>query len=135
MLVGFEMHLGPFGNSDSTVRKILPLYRTESGRVIEGKARANATTDRKRRETAKPGYVVAGVTTHSEAGIRKMKIRYEAIRGMATNPEDHYESDWYGEWDGGRIAVLSTDGRLPVGLEGAIGIGVGETKLIVLDTK
>jgi len=81
------------------------------------------------------GYVVAGITTRSEAGIRKMKVRYEAIRGMATNPEDFYESEWYGEWEGGRIAALSTGGRLPVGLEGAIGIGAGETKLVVLEAK
>lgn len=135
LLVGFEMSLGPFGKSPNTVRKIVPLYRTASGKAIEGKARANASTDQKKREIAKEGYVVAGITTHSEAGIRKMKVRYEAIRGMGTNPEDSYESEWYGEWEGGRIATLSTEGRLPVGIEGAIGIGVGETKLIVLEVK
>lgn len=133
LLVGFEMHLGPFGKSQNTVRKIVPLYRTESGKLIEGKARAVAATDQKKREIAKDGYVVAGITTHSEAGIRKMKVRYEAIRGMGTNPEDSYESEWYGEWEGGRMAMLSTEGRLPVGIEGAIGIGVGETKLVVLE--
>jgi hypothetical protein len=135
LLVGFEMSLGPFGKSQNTVRKIAPLYRTVSGKVIEGKARANAASEQKKREIAKDGYVVAGITTHSEAGIRKMKVRYEAIRGMGTNPEDSYESEWYGEWEGGRIATLSTEGRLPVGIEGAIGIGVGETKLVVLDVK
>jgi hypothetical protein len=31
------------------------------------------------------------------------------------------------------MAMLSTEGRLPVGVEGAIGIGVGETKLVVLE--
>lgn len=135
LLVGFEMFLGPFGKSQNTVRKIVPLYRTVSGKAIEGKARANAAGDRKKREIAKDGYVVAGITTHSEAGIRKMKVRYEAIRGMGTNPGDSYESEWHGEWEGGRIATLSTEGRLPVGIEGAIGIGVGETKLVVLDVK
>lgn len=135
LLVGFEMFLGPFGKSQNTVRKIVPLYRTVSGKVIEGKGRANTSTDQKKREIAKEGYVVAGITTHSEAGIRKMKVRYEAIRGMGTNPEDFYESEWYGEWEGGRIATLSTEGRLPIGIEGAIGIGVGETKLVVLEVK
>lgn len=135
LLVGFEISLGPFGKSQNTVRKIAPLYRTASGKVIEGKARANAATDEKKREIAKDRYVVAGITTHSEAGIRKMKVRYEAIRGMGTNPGDSYESEWYGEWEGGRVATLSTEGRLPIGIEGAIGIGVGETKLVVLDVK
>jgi hypothetical protein len=135
LLVGFEIHLGPFGKSENTVRKIVPLYRTQSGKVVEGKGRANAAADKKKREIAKDGYVVAGITTHSEAGIRKMRIRYEAIRSMGTNPADFYESEWYGDWEGGRIASLSTEGRLPVGIEGAIGIGVGETKLVVLDVK
>lgn len=135
LLVGFEISLGAFGKSPNTVRKIVPLYRTASGKVIEGKARANASTDQKKRELAKEGYVVAGITTHSEAGIRKMKVHYEAIRGMGTNPEDSYESEWYGEWEGGRVATLSTEGRLPVGIEGAVGIGVGETKLVVLEVK
>ncbi len=135
LLVGFDLYLAKFGVSDETVRKIVPLYLTEAGKTIVGRPRSGAKVDKKRRVIAKAGYVVAGITTYSEAGIRKMKVRFEAISGMGTDTKNHYESDWYGEWKGGQIATLTTDGRLPVGLEGAIGLGVGKTRLVVLDTK
>ncbi|NOX99691.1 MAG: hypothetical protein GXP30_08190 [Verrucomicrobia bacterium] len=135
LLVGFDVYLGKFGDSDETVRKIVPLYRTEAGKIMVGRPRSGAKADKKRRLIAKSGYVVAGITTYSEIGLRKMKVRFEAINGMGTDSKKHYDSDWYGEWKDGRMATLTTDGRLPVGIEGAIGLGIGETRLIVLDVK
>ncbi len=133
LLVGFEVYLNPFRDSDSTVRRIIPIYRDRDGRTFEGVPRSNAQKGDKSRHVAKDGYVVGGIETVSEAGIRKMKIIFHQIQGMGTTEEDAYDSGWLGEWNGGREASMTTKGRLPVGVNGFIGLGVGEIRLIVAD--
>lgn len=132
IIVGFDLYMAPFGGSRSTVRKMVPLFRTRDTPLVEGLPRAKAGGDR-RRILGKKGYVVAGISTHSEAGVRKVKLRFEKVNGLKTTMTDAYETEWYGKWDGGRTATLHTDGKLPVGVDGWVGQGTGETWLIVAD--
>ncbi|MCB1063792.1 MAG: hypothetical protein KDN20_12820 [Verrucomicrobiae bacterium] len=133
LLVGFDLYLNPYGDSDETVRRIIPLFQTESGNTFEGIPRANAQKGDRKRVIAKKGYVVSGVETFSEAGIRKMKITFQRISGLRTTDRDSYDSGWIGKWEGGQAASMTTGGRLPVGVDGFIGLGIGETQLIVVD--
>ena len=135
VLVGFDFYHGPFGGSKDTVRRIVPLFRTEKEKVVEGKPRAGARGERKSRLLAKDGYVVSGISTVSEAGVRKMKVEFQRLDGMKTVSDGKYESEWYGEWDGGREASLSTNGKIPVGVDGWVGLGTGEFWLLVVKSK
>jgi len=134
VLVGFDLHMGPFGDSDDTVRKLVPLFRSEHDRLFEGKPRANAKGQQRRRVLARDGYAVSGITTHSEAGVRKVKFTFSRVDGLRLDPLDTYESPFYGEWEGGRIATLDTEGKLPVGIDGWVGLGTGEFWLVVAET-
>lgn len=133
ILVGFDLYLGKYGASDETVRRMVPLFKTREKSVVEGLDRANAKGDRKKRVLAKDGYALVGVESHSEAGIRKVKFAFERISGFGTTNRDRYETDWYGDWDGGRVARIDTGSRLAVGLDGWVGLGTGETWLLVLN--
>jgi len=133
LLVGFDLHMAPFRRSDDTVRKIVPLWRSKRREVTEGIPRAVAEGRRRRRVLAKDGYVVSGITTHSGAGVRKIRFTFSRLDGMKLDESDSYETDFYGEWEGGRVASLSTDGKLPVGLDGWVGGGTSEFWLLLAD--
>ena len=132
LLIGFDLYLAPFGGSRETVRKIIPLYRTEKELIVEGIPRATARGQKKRRVVGKKGYVLSGASSHSESGIRKVKFEFQRLNGMRTDPSDSYETEWYGEWDGGRIASFTTNQMLPVGVDGWVGLGTSETWFILV---
>lgn len=135
ILIGFDLYMAEFGGSrQDTVRKVVPLWRTENDALVEGIPRAGANGQR-RRVLARDGFAVGGITTHSEAGVRKMKIKFQPVSGMELSELDSYETTWYGDWDDGRVAELSTNGKLPVGLDGWVGLGTGEFWLLCADPK
>jgi len=134
VLVGFDLYLSPFHDSDSTVRKIVPLWRSESAEITEGIPRARARGEQRRRVLAKDGYVVSGITAHSHgAGLRKIQLTFSRLDGMRLDEDDSYETDFYGEWEGGRVTSLSTNGKLPVGIDGWVGLGTPEFWLVLAD--
>ena len=135
LLIGFDLYMAEFGGSRrDTVRKMVPLWKTEADALVEGLPRANANGQR-RRSLAKDGFAVGGITTVSEAGVRKVKFKFQPITGLGLSDLDSYETGWYGDWDDGRLANLSTNGKLPVGLDGWVGLGTGEFWLLVADPK
>jgi len=133
ILVGFDLHMAPFGGSPHTVRKMVPLFRSQAKPVFEGSPRANANGQSTERVLAKNGYALTGITTHSGAGVRKVKFTFSRITGVKTSSDDSYETEFYGEWEDGRVATLSTEGRLAVGLDGWVGLGTGEFWLLTID--
>ncbi len=134
LLIGFDLHIAPFGGEETTVRKIVPLFRSQKDRLFEGTPRANANGKTKRRVLAKNGYVVTGITTQSGAGVRQIKFTFSKLDGMRADLRDSYETDFYGDWEGGRVASLSTEGKLPVGIDGWVGLGTGEFWLLTIDS-
>ncbi len=135
ILIGFDLYMAEFGGSRrDTVRKMVPLWKTEKEAIVEGIPRASSNGQR-RRILAKDGFAIGGITTVSEAGVRKVKFKFQPINGIGLSDLDTYESGWYGDWDAGREAELSTDGKLPVGIDGWAGLGTGEFWLLCADPK
>ena len=131
ILIGFEVFLNPFGDSDKTVRGVIPIFQTESGKSLQGKPRANTKTGNSRRVVAKRGYAVGAITAASERAIRKLKITFYRIDGFGTDPKDSYDSPWMGEWEGGKELSVGTGGLLPVGVDGFYGLGLDQLAIIV----
>lgn len=134
LLVGFELWLNPFGDSNETVRGAVPLFRNEVGRTFEGLPRSsNAERGSRRRVTAKDGYVVGGIKTSSERAIRSLSIVFHRLTADGTDPDDSYESKVYGEWEGGTRTEISIGDGLPVGVDGYYGLGLDQLAIIVAD--
>jgi hypothetical protein len=134
LLIGFEIWLHPFRDSDETVRGVVPLFRTQSGKTFDGLPRAaGAEKGKRRRVVAKHGYVVGGLKATSENAIRSMTVIFHKLSDKGTDPKDFYESDTYGEWEGGYTAVVTTDGKVPVGVDGYYGLGLDQLALIVTE--
>jgi len=94
----------------------VPLFRTQSGKTFDGLPRAaGAEKGKRRRVVAKNGYVVGGLKATSENAIRSMTVIFHKLTDEGTDPEDSYESDTYGKWEGGNKAVITIDGKVPVG--------------------
>jgi hypothetical protein len=62
-----------------------------------------------------------------------MTVIFPKLTDEGTDPEDSYESDTYGEWEGGNTAVVTTDGKVPVGVDGHYGLGLDQLALIVTE--
>lgn len=133
VLVGFEVFLNPFSDSDKTIRGVIPIYRTESNKLIDGLPRANTRTQNSRKIIAKRGYAVGAISAMSERAIRKFKITFHRIDGFSLDGEDAYESDWLGEWEGGRELTVGAGGKIPVGVDGYYGLGLDQLALIVVE--
>ncbi|MDA8633571.1 hypothetical protein N9406_11940 [Verrucomicrobiales bacterium] len=112
----------------------VPLFRTQSGKTFDGLPRAaGAEKGKRRRVVAKNGYVVGGLKATSENAIRSMTVIFHKLTDEGTDPEDSYESDTYGKWEGGNKAVITIDGKVPVGVDGYYGLGLDQLALIVTE--
>ncbi len=57
------------------------------------------------------------------------------IDGDRLDPEDSYKSDWLGDEKGGNPRDVSSDGKIPVGLQGSAGKEVYGLGMIVEEKK
>ena len=62
-----------------------------------------------------------------------MTVIFHKLSNKGADPEDFYESDTYGEWEGGNTAAVTTDGKVPVGVDGYYGLGLDQLELIVTE--
>jgi hypothetical protein len=72
-----------------------------------------------RKVVAKPGYAVGAITVQfDQKMVRRMKVRFDKINGLALNSEGSYESEWIGAGRDLKEAKLDTEEKLVVGIKG-----------------
>jgi hypothetical protein len=132
VLIGFECIIGPFKDSQETVRGVKPIFLTEGGQK-EGTIWGSKKSASVLRVIAKPGFAVGRVTgQYDGVAIRRMKVRFDRLFGMKLNSADSYETDWIGSYENQTEASADTNGRLAIGLAGMCGLGVDGIRLICL---
>ncbi|MCB1231977.1 MAG: hypothetical protein KDN19_17035 [Verrucomicrobiae bacterium] len=136
VLTGFVLHFTAFGDSNKTVRGATPIYQNREGRQIEGQPRSTVAIEKRgsrRRVTAKDGYAVCGLKAVSEGAIRTLTITFGRLKDKGVDMSDTYESETYGDWEGGTTTSVSVDGAVPVGIDGFYGTGLDQLAIITTE--
>jgi hypothetical protein len=115
VLIGFEVGLGKFVNSD-VVRAIRPIYRTAQGDV-PGK-QYGTDTSRVVEIKARPGYAVGAITAKAGLTVDGFSVTFMRSGPSGLSVNDSYESEWVGGMGGGRKTVLGGTGTPVVGIVG-----------------
>lgn len=133
VLVGFDLFMTPFKESESTVRGIRAVFQTERGELrgeIHGKHGEGVEPVA---VVAKPGYAVAKVVGEFDrVAIRRLRVHFERVAGTRLDGRDEYKSEWFGAYKD-RLTdkgTIDTDGSVPVGISGHSGLGLDGLRLI-----
>jgi hypothetical protein len=131
-LVGLDLVITRFEKSNDVVRGFTPVFLTKTGRFLGGTHGAHNGV-KLVHLIAKPGYGVGQITGQFDGiALRRIKIRFDHLKGLGLDPNDSYESDWIGDYPGLKDATIDTKGALAIGVTGCSGKGVGGMKLIIL---
>ncbi len=115
VLIGFEIGLGKWGNSD-IISAVRPIYRTRSGGEILGKQHGT-NTSRLLRVKAKSGYAVGAITVKSTLVVNGLCVTFMRYNGRVLVPAASYDSEWIAQ-AGGFTTRLGGDGTPVTGICG-----------------
>ena len=115
------------------ISSIQPIYRVEK-KQVNGK-RWGGLLGKETTAVAKPGYAVGAINTHTGLTVDGFEMVFMKIDGDRLDPEDSYKSPWLGDEKGGSPSDVSSDGKIPVGLQGRAGKEVYGLGLIVEEKK
>jgi hypothetical protein len=128
VLVGARVsYIVRFGGNK--ISSIQPIYRVNDKQVDGerwGELLGEETT-----AVAKPGYAVGAINTHTGLTVDGFEMVFMKIDGERLDPDDSYTSPWLGDEKGGSPRDVSSDGKIPVGLQGRAGKEVYGLGLIV----
>ncbi|MBI3855794.1 MAG: protein kinase [Planctomycetes bacterium] len=126
VLIGLRMS---WSSGGVVLKAVQPLFSTTSS-VQEGPVRGKTTSGFKE-SMAKPGYAVGGLIARGTNRVNGLKIVYMKISGIALDPRDSYESEWFGDRGSGEVR-LGGDGTYVLGLCGGAFEDVDSLGLLVL---
>lgn len=118
-LIGFNVTFSEFfGNP--TIGSIEPIYSVGRGRS-QGPRRGNTSNPMfpPQSVVAKPGYAVGGFHTRTGLTVDGFDVIFMRIQGDRLDPNDSYNSPWFGNTTGGGPGFVSTDGRMVIGIQGS----------------
>jgi len=124
-IVGFRYTATTF------VKSIQAIYLIEGARVAtdtNGNPEENGPIE----IAAKPGYAVGGIVVRGSTRVDQMKVLFMKISGRVLDPQDSYESAWFGGSGGGAEVKLAGDGAPIVGYFGRSGADLEAIGLIFL---
>ncbi|WP_406694712.1 c-type cytochrome domain-containing protein [Singulisphaera sp. Ch08] len=98
------------------ISSVQPIYRSGT-RLIEGE-RHGTVASPETTTVAKSGYAVGGFRTHTGLGVDGFEIVYMRVKNGRLVPSDSYTSPWLGDVNGGSPNNVSSNGEVPVGLQG-----------------
>jgi WD40 repeat protein/serine/threonine protein kinase len=117
LLVGLEVGIGKFGNSD-VPHSLRPIYRTRKGRVLG--PRQGPELERVVTLEAKPGYAIGALSVRAGAGLDAITATFMAIDGLKLDPSKSYQSETAGGTGGNGPYLLGGNGAPVVGLFGKL---------------
>lgn len=118
LLVGFDIAIGhPFQNI-ATVR---PIYQVK-GKDKDAFGLIHGTDAKGPRERAKSGYAVGAINVKSGLWVDGFSITYMKVADDKLNPNDTYDSQWYGKQGNiNEVTTISGEGALVIGIAGRQG--------------
>lgn len=114
------------GHKVSSVR---PVYRVGQ-KLVDGK-RYGTLLGKEEKAIAKDGYAVGAVNTHTGITVDGFELVFMKVDGDRLDASDAYNSPWLGDTRGGSPRNVSSDGKVPAGLQGRSGNEVNALGLIV----
>jgi hypothetical protein len=128
MLVGVSVsYITRFGGPK--ISSVVPIYRVGE-KLVDGK-RHGKLLGKETKAVAKPGYAVGAVKTHTGLTVDGFEMVFMKVDGDRLDASDAYNSPWLGDVKGGSPRDVSSDGKIPVGLQGRSGQEVNALGLIV----
>ncbi len=115
LLIGFEIGLGKFVNSDM-IRAVRPIYRV-GGKEVLGEQWGTQLT-RVVTLKAKEGYAVGAITAKHGLMFDGMSVTFMKVADGKLDPKDAYESEWVGTDEKKTPTKLGGDGTPVVGIVG-----------------
>jgi hypothetical protein len=115
------------------ISSIQPIYRV-GDKQVNGK-RWGGLLGEETTEVAKPGYAIGALNTYTGLAVDGFEMVFMKIDGDRLDPEDSYTSSWLGDKKGGSPRDVSSEGKIPVGLQGRAGKEVFGLGLIVQEAK
>jgi hypothetical protein len=116
ILVGFNVTFSKFIDKP-TIGSLQPVYKV-GGRTVTGKRYGRTNVLGSESVTAKPGYAVGELHVRTGLSVDGFEVVFMRIKGDRLDPDDNYVSKWLGNQTGGSPATVSTDGKVPVGING-----------------
>lgn len=111
------------------ISSVQPVYRVGE-KLVDGK-RYGGLIGKETKAIAKPGYAVGAVKTHTGLTVDGFELVFMRIDGDRLDTSESYTSAWLGDRKGGSPRDVSSDGKIPVGLQGRAGKEVNALGLIV----
>jgi hypothetical protein len=111
------------------ISSVQPVYRVGE-KLVDGE-RHGGLLGEETSAVAKPGYAVGAVNTHTGLTVDGFEMVFMRIDGDHLDTADSYNSPWLGDENGGSPRDVSSDGKIPVGLQGRAGKEVNALGLIV----
>ena len=111
------------------ISSIQPIYRVGE-KLVDGE-RQGGLLGEETTAVAKPGYAVGDLNTHTGLTVDGFEMVFMRIDGDRLDSGDSYTSPWLGDEKGGSPRDVSSDGKIPVGLQGRAGKEVYGLGLIV----
>ena len=118
VLVGVRVtYIQRFGGSK--IRSVQPVFRVND-KLVDGHPHGQAVGP-ETQAIAKTGYAVGAIYTHTGITVDGFELVFMKVDGDKLDPADTYTSPWLGDRKGGSPRDATTDGKLPLGLQGRAG--------------
>ncbi len=111
------------------ISSVQPVYRVGE-KLVDGK-RHGVLFGKETKAIAKPGYAVGAVNTHTGLTVDGFGLVFMKVDGDRLDASESYTSPWLGDAKGGSPRNVSSDGKIPVGLQGRAGKEINALGLIV----
>jgi hypothetical protein len=111
------------------ISSIKPIYRVGE-KLVDGERRGGLL-GKETTAVAKPGYAVGAINTHTGLTVDGFEMVFMRIDGDRLDSGDSYNSPWLGDEKGGNPRDVSSEGKIPLGLQGRAGKEVYALGLIV----
>jgi hypothetical protein len=111
------------------ISSIQPIYRVGE-KLVDGQRRGGLLGT-ETTAVARPGYAVGAINTHTGLTVDGFEMVFMRVKEDRLDPADSYTSPWLGDEKGGTPRDVSSEGKIPVGLQGRAGKEVYGLGLIV----
>ncbi len=111
------------------ISSVQPIYRVGE-KLVDGQRRGGLL-GKETTAVAKPGYAVGAINTHTGLTVDGFAMVFMRIDGDRLDSADSYTSPWLGDEKGGSPRDVSSEGKIPLGLQGRAGKEVYALGLIV----
>lgn len=129
VLVGVRVGFASKPGGGTAISSIRPVFRV-GDRQVDGEPHGSLL-GKETELVAKPGYAVGAVKMRAAVSLHGFELVYMKVDGDHLDPARSYNSKWVGNERGGLDRNVSTNGKIPVGIQGKAQDAVKALGLIV----